>query len=44
MILHLKPKYSDNLKEWNMFQICSCHLISIFFFGSDKHPHLDWSI
>ncbi len=21
----------DNLKEWNMFKICSCHLISICF-------------
>ncbi len=26
-----------------MFQICSCHLISICF-RSDKHPHLDWFI
>ncbi len=33
------------LKEWNMFPIFSCHLISIFFFFiSDKHPHLGYSI
>ncbi len=32
-----------SLKEWNMFQIFSCHLI-IFVFVSDKQPHLDWYI
>ncbi len=32
-----------NLKEWDVFQIFSCHLISICF-RSDKHPHLDLSI
>ncbi len=32
------------LKEWNMFQICSCHFICICFFRCDKHPNLDWSI
>ncbi len=40
----LKIAYvGQRLKEWNMFQIFSCHLISIFF-RSDKHRHLDWSI
>ncbi len=26
-----KAKHVENLKEWNMFQIFSCHLISICF-------------